>query len=255
MPGIDKIIKGILHFRRFDRPFMVEEFLRVKADPQPSSVFFTCMDSRVLASRFTTSHVGDNFFIRNAGNLIPNAKHFSYESVTTEPGALELGCIINNIKHVVVCGHSDCKAMNALYGLRHDCHHQVGTPLQMWLKKHGQPTVSKFEKLEAGNNYSGPLTFQGETEKSNFDAYIDPENKFSMADKFSQVNCLQQLQNIASYDFLREKLHRNDVRLHAMWFDIYTGNCFMFSRERKMFVEITEDNYAHLIKDAHSDLH
>ena len=35
-----------------------------------------------------------------------------------EPAALELGSVINNIKHIIVCGHSDCKAMNLLYALR-----------------------------------------------------------------------------------------------------------------------------------------
>lgn len=35
-----------------------------------------------------------------------------------EPAALELGCIVNNIRHIIVCGHSDCKAMNLLYKLK-----------------------------------------------------------------------------------------------------------------------------------------
>lgn len=35
-----------------------------------------------------------------------------------EPAALELGCIINDIRHIIVCGHSDCKAMNLLYKLK-----------------------------------------------------------------------------------------------------------------------------------------
>lgn len=35
-----------------------------------------------------------------------------------ESAALELGCVINDIRHVIVCGHSDCKAMNLLYALR-----------------------------------------------------------------------------------------------------------------------------------------
>lgn len=35
-----------------------------------------------------------------------------------EPAALELGCVVNDIRHVIVCGHSDCKAMNLLYALR-----------------------------------------------------------------------------------------------------------------------------------------
>ena len=55
------------------------------------------------------SDYGDHFIVKNAGNLIPHAKTFTQEMPSTEPGALELGCIRSGVKHVVVCGHSDCK--------------------------------------------------------------------------------------------------------------------------------------------------
>lgn len=58
------------------------------------------------------------FLVRNAGNLIPHSQHFLDEFTTTEPAALELGCIVNDIRHIIVCGHSDCKAMNLLYQLQ-----------------------------------------------------------------------------------------------------------------------------------------
>lgn len=35
-----------------------------------------------------------------------------------EPAALELGCVVNDIRHIIVCGHSDCKAINLLYSLQ-----------------------------------------------------------------------------------------------------------------------------------------
>lgn len=56
--------------------------------------------------------------VRNAGNLIPHAQHFQDEHYSCEPAALELGCVVNDIRHIIVCGHSDCKAMNLLYQLR-----------------------------------------------------------------------------------------------------------------------------------------
>lgn len=56
--------------------------------------------------------------MRNAGNVIPNSQYFKNELCSCEPAALELGCIEYDIKEVVVCGHSDCKAMNLLYQLQ-----------------------------------------------------------------------------------------------------------------------------------------
>ncbi|XP_037898734.1 beta carbonic anhydrase 1-like [Glossina fuscipes] len=58
------------------------------------------------------------FVVRNDGNLIPHAHHFQDEHFSCEPAALELGCVVNDILHSIVCGHSDCKAMNLLYMLR-----------------------------------------------------------------------------------------------------------------------------------------
>jgi len=65
-----------------------------------------------------------------------------------------------------------------------------------------------------------------------------------------QVNTLQQLENIVSHEFIQERVVSDKVRLSAMWFDIYTGDFYMFSRERETFVEVTNANYAHLVADA-----
>ena len=80
---------------------------------QPISVHYSCMDARVLSSRFMQSDFGDNYIIKNAGNFVPHAKNFSYLMPVTEAGALELGCVKSGVKHVVVCGHSDCKVRAA----------------------------------------------------------------------------------------------------------------------------------------------
>lgn len=76
---------------------------------QPKAVFFTCIDSRMIPTRFTETSVGDMFVVRNTGNVIPNSKFYPDEITTNEPAALELGCVVNDIRHIIVCGHSDCK--------------------------------------------------------------------------------------------------------------------------------------------------
>lgn len=65
-----------------------------------------------------TKHIFYFNKVRNAGNIIPHSQHFQDEYFSCEPAALELGCVINGIRHIIVCGHSDCKAMNLLYTLR-----------------------------------------------------------------------------------------------------------------------------------------
>ena len=54
------------------------------------------------------------FIVRNAGNLVMESKYAEYGAITTVPGVLELGCIINDVKDVIVWGHSDCKVATLL---------------------------------------------------------------------------------------------------------------------------------------------
>ncbi|CAI9728318.1 beta carbonic anhydrase 1-like [Octopus vulgaris] len=138
-------------------------------------------------------------------------------------------------------------AMSLLFSLKNQCHTHSGTPLQMWLKKYGVASVRKFDQLDS--KFVGPLTFQGRFSQLNFQVNIDPENKFPIEDKLSQVNCLQQLQNIATFPILHEKLSKNQIRLHAIWIDVRTGNVSIFSRDEKQFVEITERNYLQLVRE------
>lgn len=85
------------------------------------------------------------------------------------------------------------------------------------------------------------MTFTAETPLRRIIAYIDPENKFAIEDKLSQINTLQQMQNVASYGFLKKRLEANDLHIHALWFDIYSGDIYYFSRQSKKFVSVTED--------------
>jgi len=254
--GIDKILLGVMKYRNTYREGMVKQFKIVRNNPKPKAVFFTCMDSRMLPTRFTQTEVGDMFIVRNAGNLVPHSNLCGVEEITTEPAALELGCTMNAIKHVIVCGHSDCKAMNMLHTLRDSdafSREQAKvSPLMAWLMRHGHDSLSKFAQLEAAD-FQAPLVFQGETPIRRFVAYIDPDNKFSVEDKLSQVNCLQQLQNIASYNFMRDGLTRGRVYLHAFWFDIYSGDIHYFSRRQKTFVPLTEDSIEKILEEVHLD--
>ena len=90
-----------------------------------------------------------------------NVKYFSSSSkvsansVATEPAVFELACVLNNVKHVVICGHSDCKAVNLLYDLHTDPEASVRgdtfSPLKEWVANHGRRSVKEFFQLEKVN--------------------------------------------------------------------------------------------------------
>lgn len=134
--------------------------------------------------------------MRNAGNLVPHAQHFQDEYYSCEPAALELGCVVNNIRHIIICGHSDCKAMNLLYSLRDK--NQITadqrriSPLKAWLCAHAtNSSLDRFLKWQE-DGMDSPLIFSSETPLRKFIAYIDTENKFGVEDKLSQINTLEQ---------------------------------------------------------------
>ena len=94
-----------------------------------------------------------------------------------------------------------------------------------------------------------PLLFSSETPLRRFVAYIDPENKFAIEDKLSQINTLQQMSNVASYGFLKKRLESHDLHIHALWFDIYTGDIYFFSRAAKRFVAVDETSVVRLSEE------
>ena len=52
-----KIMSGIQRYRTNFQRNMVEQFRKVRDNPNPSAVFFSCVDSRVVTSRFTQTQV------------------------------------------------------------------------------------------------------------------------------------------------------------------------------------------------------
>jgi len=245
--GMEKLFRGVLNYRHKWKDAMVTQFQHVRENPSPSAIFMTCVDSRMLPSRFTQTNAGDMFISRNVGNIMPHSKYFDPSNPSPEPGFLELGVSVNNIRHVVICGHSDCKAMHVLYSLKN----QVSdiklsefhnAPIKAWLLKHALTSLEKYEELERAD-FRKPLTVrESGTMTGSFPAYIDMDNNLSHADKLSQVNTLMQMENIASYSFMTDSIQNGKTKVHAMWYDIFTGEIHYFSRKQKHFVPVIDEN-------------
>lgn len=57
--------------------------------------------------------------------------------------------------------------------------------MRSWLCTHAHSSLDKF--LSMGGDFKSPMVFSAETELRKFVAYIDPEDKFAIEDKLSQV--------------------------------------------------------------------
>lgn len=133
-----KIREGFESFREEVFPEQRERFERLGAGQQPETLFVTCSDSRIDPALITQTLPGEIFVIRNAGNFIDTAADHSSEVATIEYGVRVLG-----VKHIVVCGHSHCGAVDAAL------HPETAASLPhvtAWLQKAG-PDLSEFDRI------------------------------------------------------------------------------------------------------------
>lgn len=113
----DDIVARLRRFRRQAFPRWRREFRElVDKGQQPRALFIGCSDSRVVPHLLTGSGPGELFVVRNVGALVPpcDASHgYHGTAAAVEFAVLQLG-----VREIIVCGHSHCGAMRALYGGR-----------------------------------------------------------------------------------------------------------------------------------------
>jgi carbonic anhydrase len=111
MSELDKLKEGVRKFRTEIYPQRADAFTQAVSEPQqPQTLFITCADSRIDPVELTGSSTGDIFVTRNIGNMVP-----AYgEMLGGVSAVIEYAVSALKVKHVVICGHSDCGAMKAL---------------------------------------------------------------------------------------------------------------------------------------------
>lgn len=193
-----KLIQGIMEFRKTRRPLVRESFARLALGQYPDGLFIACSDSRVAANVFASTDPGDLFVIRNLGNIMP-----PFPNTGSAVAGLEFAIHTLKIRHIIVCGHSDCGAMRAL--ARND-EKTKDTPLGLWLR-HATPSPERFG--------------------------LD-------LDSLSKKNVAFQLENLRTHPAVKEKEAAGDLSLHGLWFDIRQADVYYLESLPDEFVLIDE---------------
>lgn len=205
-----KLIQGIVDFRNNLSEENRNLFSKLALGQKPDALFIACSDSRVVPNLFASTNPGDLFVLRNIGNLIPPAS--SSPQDTSAPAAIEFSIFSLNVSDIIVCGHSECGAMQALArGVDTLCCPHLAS----WLK-YGEESVNKVRK----------------------GFIINPS--LSEHNQISQVNVLQQIQHISSYPFIRDRLEKKQLRVHGWWFDIARAEVYCYEQDLHQFVLIDE---------------
>jgi carbonic anhydrase len=205
-----KLVRGIVEFRREKLPAYRKKFARLALGQSPDTLFIACSDSRVVPNLFASTNPGDLFVVRNVGNIIPCCGRDGHSSADESEGAaIEFALLNLNVSDIVVCGHSDCGAMQALV----DGREKVSAPnLRSWLR-HGEPSLARLKR--------------GDSEQS-------------PANRLSQLNVLQQLENLRTYPIVRERLAQGKLRLNGWWFELTTAEVYAYEEPDGKFVVIDE---------------
>src|SRR5580658_10357665 len=112
---MEPLIEGVHKFRTDEFGNYRKLFRRLSQDGQnPHTLFITCSDSRVLAELITQSKPGDLFVVKNIGNIVPPASATGDTNSTA--AAIEFAVDNLRVDDIVVCGHSQCGAIDALLG-------------------------------------------------------------------------------------------------------------------------------------------
>ena len=137
---LDRLKAGARRFYAEVHAENAKQYQRAASRPQePHTLIISCADSRVDVETITSSGPGEVFVTRNVGNMVP-----PYNGT---PGGvtavIEYSVVALKVKHVVVCGHSDCGAMKAL--LHPEATDDLPT-VRYWLH-HGQAALMVAESL------------------------------------------------------------------------------------------------------------
>jgi carbonic anhydrase len=206
---MQRLINGIRQF--YANVFLPHEerFSKMAQGQNPEALFITCSDSRVDPNLITQTGPGDLFILRNAGNIVPPCgKSGGGEQATIEYAIKGLG-----IRDIIVCGHSHCGAMQAMFRPQDSSNIRS---LRSWLEN-AQPAMAALGKL---NSEADDLLL------------------------LSEANVLAQLGNLTTYSFISEAIERGQLSLHGWIYRLDTGEVMSFDHLRGQFLPVGREEPA-----------
>jgi carbonic anhydrase len=112
----DELLQRLRRFREDAFPRYRARFQALVDDGQhPSTLFIGCSDSRLVPYLLTGAGPGELFMVRNVGALVPPCCGTADGGHHGTAAAIEFAVLNLKVRRIVVCGHTHCGAMRALY--------------------------------------------------------------------------------------------------------------------------------------------
>jgi carbonic anhydrase len=171
----------------------------VQHGQHPSILFIGCSDSRLLPHLLTGAGPGEVFMVRNVGAFVP--PHDGSAGFHGTAAAIEFAVLKLDVDRIVVCGHSHCGGIRALY--------EEATPhatnLAAW--------------LELGREATLPVQLSPEALR-----------------RTEQRSVVLQLERLMGYPMVRERVEARRLALHGWHYVIEDGEVHVFDVRSGGFV-------------------
>lgn len=208
---LEKLTKGIRQFQVKIYPEQAQAYRKAASEPQkPAALIITCADSRIDPELITQSRPGEIFVTRNIGNLVP-----AYgEMMGGVSAVIEYAVAALKVKHIAVCGHSDCGAMKALLN---PASLESLTSVKNWMRN-----------AEAALSVTDSLTPKYET----------PVERLK---RLTEENVLLQVQHLRTHPAVAGAMARKELTLSGWVYDIGAGEVRISKDGERAFYPVSAE--------------
>ncbi|GAA3440741.1 SulP family inorganic anion transporter [Planomonospora venezuelensis] len=211
--AVPDLLAGAREFHHRTAPLIRPVLHGMARRQQPSHLFITCADSRIVPNLITASGPGDLFTVRNIGNLVPRRGALpSDDSVTA---AIEYATHELGVRTITVCGHSGCGAMAALLGGGEGTRELPS--LGRWLR-HGNHSLARFIATD-GDGGGGDDGGSGHRDGNG-----------GPLDRLCRLNVIQQLENLRTHPRVDRLVRTGRLELVGLYFDIAAARVHVLDR-------------------------
>lgn len=111
----DELLERLRRFQTDAFPLQRSLFRNLVDEGQhPLTLFIGCSDSRLVPYLLTGAGPGELFLVRNVGAFVP--PYDQSQGFHGTAAAIEFAVLNLHVRRIIVCGHSHCGAIRALYG-------------------------------------------------------------------------------------------------------------------------------------------
>jgi carbonic anhydrase len=201
-----KLIEGAVAFRQNDFETHEKLFSELGKEQKPHTLFIGCSDSRLVPNMITTTMPGELFIIRNIANIVPPYQNTG--EYLAAISAIEFAIQALEVENIVVCGHSNCGGVAALY-----------KPAEYFRKL---PHTRKWLEL------AYPV-------KEKVLNILPDGNLASREWLTEQMNVVEQIHHLLTYPFIAEKYQEKKLTISGWYYIIETGEIFSYNVDKGFF--------------------